>query len=175
MQPTLSDESKKSLNTMMITWFAIAVSLLLYLFICYMLFVTQTINPPYTLETLQTNLFGGMTIHSALYLVAAIIFIGTDAHAKHAYKKLLLEAGNQKFKTKEDEFNFFRTKYASIMIVHIALFNLIAIFGVIVFLMTFDFTTLMNLIIIALLGFVLMLPSRSKLGFPEPNACPLKK
>lgn len=175
MHQTLSDESKKSFNTLMITWFAIAASLLLYLVLCYALFITEAFKPFYTLEALQANLFSGMTLHSALYLVAAMIFIGSDAHAKYAYKKLLQEASSQNFKTKDDEFNFFRTKYASIMFVHTAIFNLIAILGVIVFLMTFDFTTLMNLIIIALLGFVLMLPSRAKLTFPAQKACPLKK
>jgi hypothetical protein len=61
------------------------------------------------------------------------------------------------------------------MFTHIAIFNLIAILGVIVFLMTFDFTTLMNMIIIALLGFVLLIPSKAKFEFPDIKACPIKK
>lgn len=175
MQNTLSDESKKSLNTLMKIWFAIAASLLLYLVVCYILFITETYHPPFSLEVLQTNLLSGLTLHAGLYLIAAIIFIGADTHSKYSYRKLLQAAANQKFKTKNDEFNFFRTKYASIMFTHIAIFNLIAILGVIVFLMTFDFTTLMNMIIIALLGFVLLIPSKAKFEFPDIKACPIKK
>jgi hypothetical protein len=175
MQNTLSDESKKSLNALMMRWFIIAASLVLYLFICYILLLTEAYTPPYSVELLQANLFSGMTIHAALYLLAAIIFVGTDVHAKASYKKLLLAASEQTFKTKDDEFNFFKTHYSSIMLIHIAIFKLIAILGVIVFLLTFDFTTLMNLVIVSLLGFVLMIPNQAKLTFPVEKACPLKK
>jgi len=175
MQNTLSNESKKSLNALMITWFTLTASLMFYLFICYIFFVTEAFTPPFTVEILQTNLFNGMSMHAALYLVAAIIFIGGDVHSKSSYKKLLLEAMNQKFKTHEDEFNFFRTNYASIMLIHIGVFNVIAILGVIVFFLTFDLTTLMNLIIISLLGCVLMFPTKAKLTFPVEKACSIKK
>jgi hypothetical protein len=175
MQNTLSDESKKSLNALMVRWFIIAASLVLYLFMGYILFATKAYTPPYSVELLQANLFSGMTIHAALYLVAAIIFVGTDVHSKASYKKLLLAASEQTFKTKDDEFNFFKTHYASIMFLHIAIFNSIAILGVITFLFTMDFTTLMNLVIVSLLGFVLMIPNQARLTFPVEKVCPLKK
>ena len=175
MQNTLSDESQKSLNALMVRWFIIAASLVVYLFIGYMLVVTQTYTSPYTVEILQTTLFSGMSIHAALYLFAAIIFVGGDVHAKSSYKKLLQAASEQKFKNKDDEFNFYRTRYASIMFVHIAIFNVIAILGVIVFLVTLDFATLMNLIIVSLLGFVLMFPHKTKFEFQTEKSCPLKK
>jgi len=175
MQHTLFNESTKSLNALMLTWFALAASLLLYLFICYMLLVTEAFTPPFSMEFLQKDLFSGMTFHAALYLVAAIVFIGGDVHSKSSYKKLLVEAMNQKFKTQEDEFNFFRTHYASIMFIHLGVFNVIAILGVIVFFLTFDLTTLINFLMITLLGFVLMFPHKAKLTFPVEKACPVKK
>ena len=175
MQHTLLNESTKSLNALMLTWFALAASLLLYLFICYMLFVTNAFIPPFTVETLQKNLFSGMTLHSALYILAAIIFIGGDVHSKSSYKKFLLVAMNQKFQMQDDKFNFFRTNYASIMLMHMGIFNIIAILGVIIFFLTFDLTTLMNLIIITLLGFVLMFPHKAKLTFPVEKALSTKK
>jgi len=55
MQNTLSDESQKSLNALMVRWFIIAASLVVYLFIGYMLVVTQTYTSPYTVEILQTS------------------------------------------------------------------------------------------------------------------------
>lgn len=175
MQYTLSDKSQKSLNALMRKWFALTASVLFYLCICYIVFVTEAFTPPFTIEILQKNLFSGMTLHAALYLIAAIVFIGGDVYSKYSYKKLLAEAMNQKFKTSENEFNFFRTNYATIMFVHIGIFNVIALLGVIVFFLTFDLTTLINLLIISLLGCILMFPHKTKLTFPVEKAYPMKK
>ena len=68
----------------------------------------------------------------------------------------------QTFESKEEEFNTFKTRYVTLMFVHLALFESIAILGIVVFLTTGDFTTMVNLTLFALAGFLVIVPSRVK-------------
>ena len=171
----LDDVKKSFLTPLMIKWFAMIASLFLYLFICYMFQVTGTLKPLYTAEILQKNLFNGMTIHAAIYLASAIIFIVGDLLFKASYKRLVIETVNKKFKNKEEELTFFTPKYTSLMFRHIAIFNTISIIGVVVFFMTLDFATLVNLIIVALLGMTLVMPNKVKFEFQLDTTNQAKK
>lgn len=165
MQNTLSPESQKSLTNLMIIWFTMVGALFVYLFVCYLVLIQEKFKAPYTLDILQTNLFMSIEANTAIYIAAALIFIVGDFNFKTSYRKLIFDVARQTFENKDEEFKYFRTKYTTMMFIHLAIFDAIAILGVIIFFLTLDFTTLVNLVIISLFGFVVVMPSKSKFQY----------
>ncbi len=163
----LSNESKKSLNIMMIIWTTLLGSLFIYLLIAYMLLTELEYKAIYTLDILQTNVFMGINLYASIYIVSAILFLIGYYHFKKSYKKIVIDTNNKEFDNIDEEFKYFREKYLTNMFIELAIFDAIAILGIVVFLMTFDFNTLINLIIITTLGFILIMPSKNKFRYSK--------
>lgn len=163
----LSEASRKSLTTLMFIWLAMIGALFIYGIVCYMLLAQGTMKAMYSPEILRTTSFVGINVLFWLYIVAALVLAGGFLHFKSAYAKAVAKVTEQTFENADDEFNAFKTQYTTLMFVHLATFESIAILGIVVFLTTGDFTTLLNLIVLALVGFVLVMPSKAKFEYKK--------
>lgn len=165
MAPRLSDASSKTLTTLMFIWLAMVGALFVYGIVCYMLLTQGSIKVMYSPDILRTTAFMGVNLLLWLYIAAALVLAGGFMHFKSSYAKAVAKMMEQTFESADDEFNAFKTQYTTLMFVHLATFESIAIVGIVVFLTTGDFTTLINLITLALVGFVLVMPSKAKFEY----------
>jgi len=162
MRDALSSDAKKSLNALMIVWVTMLSSLGVYMMVCYMIMSQGQFKAPHTPEFLHTPFLAGINIIVFIYAVAFLVLAFGIIHFKSSYAKLVEKITTQHFETNEEAFNTFRKEYSTIMFLHLTIFNIISILGVIVFLMTLDFSTLLNLMIIAAVGFFLVMPSQAR-------------
>ncbi len=158
----ISNASQKSLSTLMVIWFAMVSALFVYVLVCYMLLSQGGINVLYSPEILRSTFFLNLNLLVWAYLAGGVVLGAGIFHFKSAYAKMVKEILAQTFESKEEEFNTFKTRYVTLMFVHLALFESIAILGIVVFLTTGDFTTMVNLTLFALAGFLVVVPSRAK-------------
>lgn len=153
----------------MIIWFTMVFSIFMYLSVCYYILIEKSYKPVYDIEILQNNLFLNINIYTSIYILAAIVFIGTYYNFKRSYSKIVTDTINEEFEDIEAEFKSFKEKYVSSMFVHLALYESIIILGVIVFLLTLDFTTLTILAFISTFGFILVMPNKSKFKYRKED------
>ncbi len=162
MNKTLSSDAKKSLNTLMIVWVTMLSSLGVYMMVCYMIMTQGNFKAPRTPAFLHTPFFMGIDAIIFVYGVAFLLLAFGIIHFKSSYAKLVEKMATQTFETADDAFNDFRKAYANVMFIHMSIFNAISILGVIVFLVTLDFSTLINLMILAAAGYFLVMPNAKK-------------
>lgn len=161
----ISNASQKSLTTLMLIWFSMVSALFVYVLVCYMLLSQGGINVLYSPEILRSTFFLTLNLLVWAYLFAGVVLGVGIFHFKSAYAKMVKEILAQTFESKEEEFNTFKTRYVTLMFVHLAIFESIAILGIVVFLTTGDFTTMVNLTLFALAGFLVVVPSRAKFTY----------
>ncbi|NCD11497.1 MAG: hypothetical protein EOL93_03015 [Epsilonproteobacteria bacterium] len=161
----ISNASQKSLTTLMVIWFAMVGALFVYVLVCYMLLSQGAINVLYSPEILRSTFFLHINLLVWAYLVGGVVLGAGIFHFKRAYTKMAREVLAQTFEREEEAFNTFKSRYVSLMFVHLALFESIAILGIVVFLTTGDFTTMVNLTLFALAGFLVVIPSRAKFTY----------
>ena len=165
MQKMLTSDEKKSLKTLMMIWFTMLGALFTYVVVCYMMMTQTDFKTMHTPEWLQTPLFASLSIIDVVYALALIILgIGT-LYFKSSYAKLLAKIAHETFESEEEKFKAFRTQYTTLMFVNLAIFEAIAIIGLIVFLVTLDFSTFLNLVLIAAIGFVTVMPTQAKFSY----------
>ncbi len=115
----------------------------------------------YTMEVLHDTLFMGLSIYSSIYIASAIIFVTGYIYFDKSYNKLVEDTKDQSFDS-EEESKSFKTKYTTIMFISMAIFESIVIIGMVVFLQTLDFNTFLIFSAISALGFLLVIPTKSK-------------
>lgn len=165
MQKILTPDEKKSLTTLMVIWFTMLGALFTYVIVCYMIMTQTDFKTMHTPEWLQTPLFSDISIIAFVYALALTILVIGILYYKSSYAKLLLKISNERFESEEEKFKAFRTQYTTLMFVNLAIFEAIAIVGLIVFLLTLDFSTFLNLVIVAAVGFVMVMPSQTKFHY----------
>ncbi|PLY07363.1 MAG: hypothetical protein C0625_07070 [Arcobacter sp.] len=165
MLEELSAESKNKLNTFMFIWFLMLGAQIIYLFVCYYILKEGLYKSIYSLEILNKNIYLGIDLYTLIHIVSILILIAGYFFFTKNYSKLVDKTNKTKFQNIEEEFDFFSTKYISMMFVYLAIFEIIAIIGLLVFLTTLDFYTAMNLIIIAVIGFILVMPNKNKFNY----------
>ncbi len=161
----LSNESRQSINGSIIIWFSMLIAQFIYLFVCFYILDEGLYKAIFDQKILTNTLFMNIDIHNAIYLVSIIILITGYLYFKKAYSHLISETKKQNFKDIEEEFKYFKEKYLSIMFISLAIFEIIVILGIVVFFTTLNFIIITNLVIIAVLGFLLVIPSKGKFDY----------
>lgn len=161
----LSSESKKSINVLIMIWFSMFTAQLIYLILCIFMQKEGLYKAMYKPEVLNNTIIMNINIHTIIYILAILILVSGYIYFKNAYSKLIMDIQKQNFKDIEKEFKYFKEKYLNIMFVCLAVFEMIAILGIIVFLTTEDLSTMIILIIIAMSGFLLVIPNKSKFTY----------
>ena len=163
MLDSISEKSRKSISVLIMIWFTMFFAQIIYLFACYFILEEGLYKPQYGPEILKnTILYMNIDIYTNIFILSAIILIGGYLYFKKTYSNLISNIQEKKFESIEEEFNYFKTKYLTIMFTCLAIFESIAVIGLIVFLTTLDFPTTATLIIIAIIGFILVIPNESK-------------
>jgi hypothetical protein len=165
MQKMLTPDEKKSLTTLMVIWFTMLGALFTYVAVCYMIMTQSNFKTQYTPDVLQTPLFAGLSTIDCVYALALLILGIGILYFKSAYTKLVAKITHETFESEEEKFKAFRTRYTTLMFVNLAIFEVIAIIGIIVFLLTLDFSTFLNLVLLAAIGFVKVMPVQAKFSY----------
>ncbi len=155
----------KALKTLKVVWFTMLNALLVYGAICYFLMAYAAYKPRYTPEVLHVPVFLGLTWLSVIYLFSVIVTAIGIAHFNRVHKALIASMKTQTFESEEAAFAFLIKAYTTQMFIHLAIFDAVAIVGLVVFMLTLDFTTLVNLLIIASVGFFFVMPGQAKLAY----------
>ena len=158
-------QDAKALNTLKILWFTMLNALFVYGAICYFLMAYAAYKPRYTLEVLHTPVFLGLTWLTVIYALSVTVLAIGILHFNRVYKALDASMKTQTFESEEAASAFFRKAYTTQMFVHLAIFDAVAIVGLVVFMLTLDFSTLVNLLIIASVGFFFVMPSQAKFAY----------
>ncbi|WP_072679601.1 hypothetical protein [Arcobacter sp. LA11] len=163
MLNSVSKESRKSTHILIKVWFTMFSMQFVYLIICYFMLNEKSYKTLYSPEILKnTILYMNIDLYTNIYILSIIILIGGYLYYKKAYSKLVNDTQEKEFQNIEEEFKYFKSKYLNIMFTCLAIFEIIAVIGLIVFLTTLDFSTMAILIVITAIGFLLVIPSESK-------------
>lgn len=163
MQENLNKESKNKVITLLVIWGSMAMALVVYYIVAYMILVGRTMKFMKTPEFLNETLINGISYKVAALSASLIIFIGAYTYFKSAYKKLVLKVKNEEIFDIDERFKVFSQSYVTLMFVVLALYEMIAIMGIVLFLITGDINILSTLLLISFFGFLTLLPTKSKL------------
>lgn len=161
----LSSKSRNSITSFMGIWFTMLTAQFIYLFVCYYMLEEGLYKGMYSVDILKENIFLGINLYTIIYVVALlIIFIGYTFFKK-SYTNLVTDTNGERFKDEEEEFKFFSQKYITLMFVYLAIFEVVAILGLVVFLTTLEFNITLHLIILTSIGFILIMPNKNKFNY----------
>lgn len=162
---SISIESKKSINVSIIIWFTMFTAQFIYLFVCFFILNEGLYKTIYSPDVLNNILFLSINIQTSIYIASILTLTGGYIYFKKAYSQLVIETEKQKFKDIEKEFKYFKSKYLTLMFICLAIFEGIVILGMIVFLTTLNISIMVNLVLIATIGFILVIPNKSKFHY----------
>ena len=162
MKSPLLQTRRRPPNTLMMTWAIMLASLVTYLFVCYMILHQPSFHARYGIESLHTPLFGPINVLMLVYVVAVLIFTVGIVSFRVFYGKLAKRFAQQSFESTEQKREAFKKKYSALMFSYLAIFNAIIVWGVVVFLLSGDFSTLINLATLTAVGFFVVMPTQAK-------------
>lgn len=161
----ISKESKKSINTSILIWFTMFSAQFVYLLVCFILLEKDLYKSILEPHILKNILFMNIDIQTSIYILSILVLIIEYSYFKKTYSKLVLNTQAEDFKNTEEEFKYFKEKYISLMFICLAIFESIVILGIIVFLTTLNFYMMLNLVGIAMIGFLLVIPNKNKFNY----------
>jgi len=167
MFDSLDEESKKSQITLIIIWSAMVMALFVYLFVCYMILEMNTMTFMKTPEFLNEAFIAGLSYKFIAYLSTIFIFIIAQINSKKMYNKNVEQTKNENIVDINEEFKFFRTRYTTSMFISLAIYESIAIIGIIIFLTTGDIITFTTFVFITFLGFITVAPTKNRLNYKK--------
>ena len=153
---------KNTIPTVMMIWGVMFMSLGIYLVVAYMIMNYGNYQPTFSKDILEQSLLGALDVKSTAYLVSFMIFWGAFFYFKKGLHKLKEEVRSLNILDKEERFQEFSKKYLTLMFITLALFEAIMIIGIIMFLTALSFKSLLFLTVIAAVGFIIVMPNKTK-------------
>ncbi len=163
MQESLNKDSRSKLRTILVIWGAMVMALIVYFIVAYIIFTTKSMHFMKTPDFLNEVFIGGISYKIAALILSFAIFIGAYIYFNSRYKKLVMQIKEENISDVNDRLNAFSPLYTTLMFTVLALYEAIAIIGLVIFLTTGDINTFSTFLIIALFGFFTVMPTKNKL------------
>ena len=163
MQEILNKESKSKLRTILVIWGTMIMAIVVYFIVAYIILTTKSMHFMKTPDFLNEVFIAGISYKIAALILSFAIFIGAYIFFNSRYNKLVMQIKEENISDVNDILKAFSPLYITLMFIVLAIYELIAIIGLIIFLVTGDINTFGTFLIIALFGFFTVIPTKSKL------------